>query len=110
MISAGARQHVADRKRHRDLRGAQSRQVVIKHLVRGHTGAGMHRQRDIEVFERIPQRLVKAVIQPMLADRHRIDMDRLEAKLVDAAARLAGGLFGIAQIDGSRAKHAPAGL
>ncbi|MGA7764415.1 MAG: hypothetical protein WCA59_21970 [Candidatus Binataceae bacterium] len=70
----------------------------------------MHGEWHVEVFERVPQRLVKAVVQPMASDRHRIDMHCLEAKLPDAAPRLARGFLGIAQVHGGGAEHPSAGL
>jgi hypothetical protein len=68
-------QHVADRKRHYGLRCAKPRQVMVEQLIRGVACPGMDCQRDVQLLRRVPQRLVEVVLELVLPDGDRIDID-----------------------------------
>ena len=71
---------------------------MVEHVIRSVPRPGMDRQRDVQLFQRGPQGLVEVVVEPVLPDGDRIDIDRLEIKLLDAAARFPGGFVGVAQV------------
>jgi hypothetical protein len=79
---------------------------MVQHLIRGVPRPGMERQRHVQLFQRVPQGLVEIVVETVLPDWDRIDIDRFEIKLLDAAACFPGSFFRIAQVHGRCAQDA----
>src|SRR6266511_5956365 len=90
------REYVADGEGDRGLRRPQPREIVLKHLVRRGACPGVDREWDIQILQRIPQRLIELVIQAMLANWAGVDVHGFEAELFNTTTRLPDGLLGVA--------------